>query len=257
MNAHWSLTRPLSEMELEAPESVRSMISKKIDALEEEERRALQYASIEGAEFLSTVAANLLGVDEIDLEERLARLERTHRLIDTRGEEELPDGALATRYRFAHALYQNYLYGNLVNKRRVMLHLQAGEQLARHYGKRAPQIATQLAIHFERGRDFGRAVEYLIHAGDNATKLYAYAEAEKHYTHALSLVERLPNGEQTKNLLTLYQKRGTVNHMLSGFPEAVDDFTNMLEQARGLNSLEHQSAALNALTTTLFLSPPR
>ncbi|HCX30784.1 MAG TPA: hypothetical protein DHU55_13620, partial [Blastocatellia bacterium] len=164
------------------------MISKKIDALEEAERRALEYASIEGAEFLSTVIASLLGVDEIDLEEQLAHLEKTHRLIETRGEEELPDGALATRYRFAHALYQNQLYGNMVNKRRIMLHLQAGEQLVQHYGKRAPQIATQLAMHFERGRNFGRAVEYLIHAGDNATKLYAYAEAEKLYTHALSPV---------------------------------------------------------------------
>src|SRR5581483_3598439 len=47
-NAHWSLVRPLAELDLEVPESVRSMISKKIDTLEEEERRTLQYASIEG-----------------------------------------------------------------------------------------------------------------------------------------------------------------------------------------------------------------
>jgi len=254
VNAHWSLTRPLSEMELEAPESVRGMISKKIDALEETERRALEYASIEGAEFLSTVTARLLGVDEIDLEEQLARLEKTHRLIETRGEEELPDGALATRYRFAHALYQNHLYRNLVNKRRILLHRQAGEQLVLHYGQRAPQIATQLALHFERGRDFERAVEYLIHAGDNATKLYAYTEAEKHYSHAISLVERLPKEEQTPTLLTIYQKRGTVNHMLGRFPQAVDDLTEMLERARELNSLELQSAALNALTLSLFFS---
>jgi len=33
-NGRWSLVRPLAEMELEAPESVRSMIGKKIDALE-------------------------------------------------------------------------------------------------------------------------------------------------------------------------------------------------------------------------------
>src|SRR5262249_50627221 len=66
-DGRWSLARPLSEMHLEAPESVRSMISKKIDALGEDDRRALQYASIEGTEFLSTVVANLLNVDEIDL----------------------------------------------------------------------------------------------------------------------------------------------------------------------------------------------
>src|SRR6185295_4081416 len=131
------------------------------------ERRALQYASVEGTEFLSTVTAKLLGMDEIDLEETLARIGKTHRLIETLDEEELPDGSLTTRYRFAHALYQNFLYGDLVNKRRVLLHQQAGEQLLRHHGKRAPQIATQLARHFEQGRDFQRAVEYLIHAGDH------------------------------------------------------------------------------------------
>ena len=103
-NAHWSLQRPLIDLDLEMPESVRSMISKKIDALAAEERRTLQYASVDGTEFLSTIVAALLNVDEVDLEERLANLQKTHRLIETIGEEDLPDGSLATRYRFSHAL---------------------------------------------------------------------------------------------------------------------------------------------------------
>ena len=253
-NGRWSLVRPLSEMNLVAPESVRAMISKKIDALDPEERRTLQYASIEGTEFLSCVVANLLGIDEIDLEESLARIGKTHRLIETQGEEELPDGTLATRYRFSHALYQNFLYSDLVNKRRIMLHQQAGEQLLSHYGKRAPQIATQLAMHFEQGRDFPRAVEYLIHAGDHAAKLYGYAEAEKHYSHALGLVGKLPDDSRPERLATLYQKRGTVNHAQGNFTQAAKDFTSMLDQARVLDSLELQSAALNALTMSLFFS---
>ena len=253
-NGRWSLIRPVSEMDLVAPESVRAMISKKIDALDPEERRALQYASVEGTEFFSTVAAKLLEVDEIDLEESLARIARNHRLIEMQGEEELPDGTLVTRYRFAHALYQNILYGDLVNKRRILLHQQAGEQLLNHYGKRAPQIATQLAMHFEQGRDFSRAIEFLIHAGDHAAKLYGYAEAERHYTHALSLVQKLPAESQPETFSTLYHKRGTVNHALGDFTQAAKDFTHMLDQARGLNSLELQSAALNALTMSLFFS---
>ena len=136
VNEQWVLSRPLSQIEIEVPESVRSLISKKIDGLAEEERRALQYASVEGQEFLSTVVARLLGIDEVDLEELLARIEKHHRLIVISGEEELPDGSLATRYRFAHALYQNFLYDGLVPKRRTMLHRQ-GETLMQHYGKRA------------------------------------------------------------------------------------------------------------------------
>jgi serine/threonine protein kinase/tetratricopeptide (TPR) repeat protein len=253
-NAHWSLVRPLAELDLEAPESVRSMISKKIDALEEEERRTLQYASVEGTEFFSTVVASLLGVEEVEVEERLAHLEKTHRLIETRGEEELPDGSLVTRYRFAHALYQNFLYGDLVNKRRVILHQQAGEQLVRHYGKRVSQIATQLALHFERGRNFGRAIEYLIQAGDNATKLYANAEAADHYTHALNLIEKLPTESQAEILVTLYQKRGGVNMALSRFAQSIDDYTNMLKHQETLGLPAKEAEALNALALTLFFS---
>ncbi|HKE57335.1 MAG TPA: AAA family ATPase, partial [Pyrinomonadaceae bacterium] len=252
-NEHWSLTRAISEMDLEAPESVRSMIGRKIDALAEEDRRALQYASVEGAEFLSAIVAGLLGIEEVDLEERLARLEKTHRLVVTRGEEELPDGTFTTRYRFAHALYQNFLYGDLVNKRRVMLHQQAGEQLLQHYGKRAPQIASQLALHFERGRDFSRAIEYLIHAGDNATKFYGNAEAADHYSRALDLVERLPEEAQSAAKATLYQKRGAVNMNLGRFAQSVDDYIEMLEQKDALTP-DKESAAQNALAMTLFFS---
>ena len=253
-NEHWTLTRPLSDMDLEAPETVRSMIRKKIEALEEDDRRALQYASIEGEEFTSTVLANLLGRDELDLEEQLDRLDRVYRLIETRDEEELPDGALATRYCFTHALYQNVLYGEMVSKRRILLHRQAGEQLVRHYGKQAPRIAAQLAMHFERGRDFGHAIENLIQAGDNAAQLYANDEAEQHYSRALSLVEKLPVEEQTAKRLTIYQKRGGVNLALSRFNQAVDDFTFMHDQARTMNKPALESAALNALTLTLFYS---
>src|SRR6185503_9161245 len=126
------------------------------------------------------------------------------------------------------------LYGDLVNKRRIVLHQQAGEQLLSHFGKRAPQIATQLAIHFERGRDFTRAVEYLIHAGDHAAKLYGYAEAEKHYSQALRFVEKLPVESQAEQFCTLYHKRGTVNHAVGNFSQAAGDFTKMLDQAQAL-----------------------
>ena len=165
VNSHWSLARPLSEMDLEVPESVRSMILKNMEALSEDDRRALQCASIEGEEFTSTVLAEILGVDEVALEERLDRLDRIHRWVQNRGEEELPDGSLATRYRFCHALYQNVLYSELVSKRRIALHRQVGERLAEHYRGQSTRIAAQLAVHFERGRDFAGvdcAFEYAV-----------------------------------------------------------------------------------------------
>jgi serine/threonine protein kinase/tetratricopeptide (TPR) repeat protein len=254
VNGCWSLVRPLAEMDLEVPESVRSMIRKKIDALEEEDRRTLQYASVEGEEFISTVAAKLLGIDDLILEERLDRLDKVHRLIQSLGEEELPDGRLSTRYRFAHALYQNVLYGDLVSKRRTLLHRLAGEQLVEHFGDQSSRISTPLAMHFERGRDFPRAIEYLIQAGDNAIKLYANGEAEAHYSHALALVEKLPREEQPKRYLNLYEKRGRANLALTRFQPSLDDFTRMLELARASGAPASECVALNALANAFFYS---
>ena len=214
----------------------------------------LQYASVEGEEFLSTALAGLLGVDELALEERCDDLHRVHRLIELRGEEELPDGAMAMRYRFVHALYQNELYAGLVHKRREQLHRKAGEQLLKHYGDQSSRIAAQLALHFERSRDFERAIAYLIEAGSNAAQVYANAEAEEHYSRALGLVEKLPREEQSERRLTICQKRGAVNHALGRLDQAIDDFTGMLDEARRVGAPAREGAALLLLCHTLFFA---
>ena len=253
VSERWSLTRRLSEMDLEVPASVLSIIRKKIESLDEEDRRALQYASIEGEEFLSVVVAELLSANAIDLEERLDRLDKVNRLIETLGEEELND-CLTMRYRFAHALYQNVLYEDMVSKRRIQLHSQAGERLIEHFGDSSPHIAAQLAMHFERGRDFSRAIHYLIKVADNAARVYATAEAERHYTQALELAEKLSDNERNEKSLTLYQKRGAANFTLSRFDEAKEDYERVIEGAQAAGAADMEQAALNGLINVLFYS---
>ena len=174
----WTLQHAVSDETVQAPQGVRSIIRTKLATLDEDDQRALQHASVEGEEFQSTVLAHLLDVDAVELEERLARLDTVHRLISTVAEEELPDGMLTTRYRFSHALYRDALYDDVVSQRRVRLHRQIGQRLLDHYRDQDSRIAAPLAMHFERGRDFVRAIDYLIQAGDNATHAYANAEAE-------------------------------------------------------------------------------
>jgi tetratricopeptide (TPR) repeat protein len=250
----WTLVRPASELRLDTPEGVRSLIRKKIEALSPDDQRVLQSASVEGDEFLSTVTAGLLETDDLALEERLDRLDKVHRLVKNLGEEELPDGALAIRYRFVHALYQNVLYADLVSKRRIMLHRRAGELLRQHYRTQASRVAMPMAVHFERGRDFAAAIDCLIEAGDNAMKLYANTEAEGHYSRALSLLDRLSRQEAGDRAMLLHQKRGSVCLALSRFDGAIADFTAMLALAKAAAAPEQESIALNSLSQALFFS---
>jgi serine/threonine protein kinase/tetratricopeptide (TPR) repeat protein len=252
-NAHWTLGRPLAELDLGVPESVRGMIRQKIEILEDEDRRALQYASVQGKEFISTVLAHMTGADELALEQRLDRLGRVHRLIETHGEEELPDGQLATRYGFAHILYQNVLYDDVLSKQRVLLHRQTGELLVRHYGSQTPLVAGALALHFERGRDYSRAIDYLIQAADVAIERYAGAAAEEHYSNALQLVKKLPPAEQAHRAIVILYKRGTVRVAVGRLTEAERDFLAAIDQARATGDLVHECVSLNALANP-FLS---
>ena len=250
----WTLPHAIADEDVQAPQGVRSLIRTKLEALHEDDQRALQYASVEGEEFQSTVLAHLLDVDDVELEERLARLDKVHRLISTLAEEELPDGTLTTRYRFSHALYRDALYDDVVSRRRVRLHRQIGERLLELYQEQKSRIAAPLAVHFERGRDFVRAVDYLIQAGDNATQVYANPEAEALYTRALSLLERLETDVQATTEVTIRQKRGATRHAQGRFAEAVDDFAQMVDLVRSVDDVDAEFSGLIALTTALFFS---
>lgn len=249
---YWTMTRPLLDLDLEVPANVRKMLRRKIDVLEAGDRRALEYASIQGEEFTSAWLAGLLGTDDVSLEEQLDRLDKIHRLIQTIGEEELPDGTLSTRYRFVHVLYQNAVYQDLVTKRRMLLHRQTGDLMIQSYGGEAQRLATQLAMHFERGRDFDRTVEFLIQAGDNAMQIHANEKALEHYSRALGFVPKLLCEEQTALLSVIYRKRGAAYLATGHFENAIEDFINFLHQARTANDRDMEHRALNALAEVYF-----
>ncbi len=250
----WELRKPIAESDHDVPQNLRDMIRRQVEMLAEPERTALQGASVIGREFPSTVLASLLEVDELALEDRLHRLDRAYRLIDAVGEEELPDGALATRYRFAHGLCQEVVYEDLGSKRRTTLHQRAGQALLRHHGERSVRIAPALALHFERGRDFASAVSALMQAGEKAAGCYAYGEALEHFGHALRLVDRIPSAERGRRPALLHERRGRVLYAMGRFDDAAQDFRRTLEGARALDDPALACAALSNLCNALLFA---
>jgi tetratricopeptide (TPR) repeat protein len=248
-NGAWRLTQSLAGIALDVPDSMRSLIERKLSLLNEQQREALLYASIEGEEFTSTVLASLLETNELELEDRLQGIQKLHRLIRAEHEQELPDGSVATRYRFTHALYQNHLYGQLLAKRRALLHRRAGETLERIYSGQHASVAAALASHFERGRDFSKAVAYLIEAGDNAVSRFANAEAVSHYSRGLDLIERLPEQDKAGKHFVLMRKRAVAHLALGRLNESSADYATLREMAHAAGNLEEECRALVGLGT--------
>jgi predicted ATPase len=97
-----------------------------------------------------------------EVEEQCTGLVRRECVLHTQGASEWPDGTVTTRYRFVHALYQDVLYERVPVAQRVRYYQRIGERAEQGYGERAGEIAAELARHFEQGRDFRRAVHYLL-----------------------------------------------------------------------------------------------
>jgi DNA-binding winged helix-turn-helix (wHTH) protein/predicted ATPase len=188
----WRLTRPPEAVPLTVPGDVREMIERQLAGLGPTERRLLEVASVAGAEFSAAIVAAAMAADPADVEARCAELARRQQILRDAGTARWPDGTLATRYAFRHALYQEALYDRLPEGMRVDLHGRVGARLEAAYGAQSADLAAELAMHFDRSGDVDRAVRYLEQAGTTAIRRNAPREAIRHLGRAMEQLATLP-----------------------------------------------------------------
>lgn len=233
----WRLKAKVEDVAATVPESLRQTVENYIGRLAAEEQRILEAASVVGVEFsASAVAAGLAeGVERV--EERCEKLAQDGHFLRSTGTDTLPDGTITGRYGFLHALYQKAFYDRLAVPRRIRLHRRIGEGEEQTYGNRVGEMAAELALHFERGQDYPRAVQYLEQAGKNAIRQSAHREAILHLTKGLELLKALPDTpKRTEHELTLQMALGAPLVATSGFasPEVGAVYTRARELCQEL-----------------------
>jgi ABC-type oligopeptide transport system substrate-binding subunit len=212
---HWIAAPDLDWETL--PPRVEGVIEERIRRLERELREVLSVASVEGSEFTAQIIARVEDLRERSLLRQLSRqLERQHRLVEESGEEEI--GAhLLSRYRFAHALVQQFLYDELGRGERRLLHGEIAQVLEEIYRGREEEITVQLARHYAEAGEREKAIDYLLLAGDRARNLYAYQEATDHYERALAFLRELRDYERMARTL---MKLGLTHHIAFDYDRA-------------------------------------
>ena len=230
----WSLAVPVKDVAANTPGTLSHMVERHVERLTPDEQSILTVASVTGVEFSAAIAA-ADGFDTKEAERRCEALARRGQLLRAAGDVEWPDGTVAGRYAFIHALYQQVLYARIPVTRRVGLHLRTGERLERAYGPRAGEIAGELAVHFEHGRDLERAVRYRQRAAENALRQHGHREAAEHARRALQLLGRLPaSREHVQQELALQVALGTALTVVKGYsaPEVEQAYGRALELCR-------------------------
>jgi len=184
---------------------VEGVIGERIGRLDQESQDLLLAASVEGEQFTVQVLEQVQGKAERVILRQLSReLEKRHRLVQEVGEICVGEQRLV-RFRFVHALIQQYLYRQLGAAERTRLHNEIAETLERLYKEDITIVAAPLARHYREAGVKEKAVEYLLQAGDQARNLYAHQEAVEHYQQALVFLKELGATEQTAHtLMKLY-----------------------------------------------------
>jgi tetratricopeptide (TPR) repeat protein len=91
------------------------------------------------------------------------------------------------------------LYDRLPAARRVKLHRLIAERGEEVYGQRAVEISAELAMHFERGRDYRRAAYYFKTGANNAIRRFAYQEAVDLARRGIELISHVPETREVVN----------------------------------------------------------
>jgi predicted ATPase len=236
-DGRWGLKVAVEQIAVGVPEGAKQVIEKQIDRLSREQQRVLEAASIAGLEFPAVAVAAGLQQDVIEIEDHCEELARRQQFIRKAGAGELPDGTMSARYSFMHALYQNAMYDRVTATRRAQLHLRIGEKGEEVYRERAGEIAVELAMHFEKGREYKRAVKYLGQAAETAARRFAYQEALELSRQGLELIEKLPRAsERDQQELMLQIARGVPLIMTYGYgsPEVERCYGRALELCQQL-----------------------
>jgi len=182
------------------PTTLMRLIERQFEALGKDEQRLLEAASVRGMSFSAAVVAAALGEPLDTVEMSCERLVKREQFLKREGTSHWPDGTIASRYGFIHALYQNVIYQRVGDSRKAKLHQSIAERLEAAHRDATEGIAGELALHFERSGDGARAVPYYMQAAQRDFQQSGFQEAIQHAATALALLNHQKTLVQSKEL---------------------------------------------------------
>jgi DNA-binding winged helix-turn-helix (wHTH) protein len=249
----FTLQVPIEKIGLVVPEDLRTMIEAQIQRLTDREIQALEFASVAGASFSAAITGRADGSDMRELEDLYEALSKRHRFVRWANTQGYPDGTLAERYEFAHALYRKVLYDRVPPVRRAAYHRALGERIEGLHSSRIEDLASELAFHFDLGGDYERCVRYLRLSAEVAGRRRAHQAAATMLRRALAIVPRLPEATRAETEVQILVALAT--HRMSAFdPEVVDTYEMLASRAAEFGMIDVQVQALLDLSFYLSLS---
>jgi AAA ATPase domain len=168
--------------EIEVPDNVRLIISRRLERLNENEKRALAAAAVIGRSFSFQL---LTEVSQIDVDELFTVLEKAQQMGIIVPSSEGPEKPFS----FAHELVRQTLVAGISAMRQEQLHASVAAAIERLYPQAIRERAGEIANHLIKAGSFAdeqKLVPTLILAGNTALDAAAFEEARSSFQTALS-----------------------------------------------------------------------
>jgi tetratricopeptide (TPR) repeat protein len=180
-------------------ENLAAIIDHYIARLSGEQRALLSAAAVCGAEFRVETVALALGSDAASVALACEDLVHDRIWLATPRAGERSDAA-EPPYAFRHQLFRQALYDRTPPSARRQLHCKVGEAMERERAAGAPVAASELALHFERGRRAMTALSYYVEAAEFALAHFSPSACLGFAERASSLIGQAPDGLERDKL---------------------------------------------------------
>ena len=224
----WKSSLDMSKIHI--PGTIRDVIGRRIDKLDESTRGILRYASIIGNQFTFKTLFKLSESKEEELIDSIDELISANIIHeDTQSKDE--------RYRFDHTQIREVVYNSMSRSRRRLLHKKIGYILEELNRQRLEDVVYNLAYHFYLGKDINKTLTYAVAAGEKATKTFAPEDAVSYYKMALEALDQLENTDENKSMtVTLLKRLGELSFNVSEWSSALDYYRRSIKLLEDLEN---------------------
>lgn len=235
------MARALRESEhdddLTVPTGLSSLLTARLDRLEEHSRRVAQTASVVGSEFDRPTLASLLG-DDTDLSRAITDLLRRGIFV----EKPHSTGSLS----FHHALVQDAAYSTMLLRTRRELH----REVAEHLIEVSPHSSQEIAEHLIQAGAEEEAFPYLVAAGESSSRSMALSDAIRFFTTAL---EHLPESPDPELVVRAHDGLGIAYSLIPDLTQSGAAYQRLADYADAADQPSAKVKALNRLAMNTAL----
>jgi len=156
----YSLTAPIDSLEI--PDSVRAILSARIDRLDQNAKHVLQAAAVVGKNFSEPILTSIVAIDESSMTGGLETLQKTEFIYS---QSIYP----VNEFSFKHPLTHEVALDTQLSDRRQAMHRAVARAIIADNPVRLEENAPLIAYHFTQAEEWEEAMEWNVRAADWAS----------------------------------------------------------------------------------------